>query len=37
MHRNSTIDFVLGDGKELFKEEELDSVPTQNIDTTTTP
>ena len=35
--KNSTIDFVLGDGKELFKEEELDSVPTQNIDTTTTP
>ena len=35
--KNSTVDFVLGDGKELFKEEELDSVPTQNIDTTTTP
>lgn len=35
--KNSTIDFILGDGKELFKEEELDSVPTQNIDTTTTP
>ena len=35
--KNSTIDFVLGDGKELFKEEELDSIPTQNIDTTTTP
>lgn len=35
--KNSTVDFVLGDGKELFKEEELDSIPTQNIDTTTTP
>lgn len=34
--KNSTIDFVLGDGKELFKEEETDSLTQQLIDTTAT-
>lgn len=34
--KNSTIDFVLGDGKELFNEEETDTITKQLIDTTTT-
>lgn len=31
--KNSKIDFVLGDGKDMFKEEDLDSIPNQEIDT----
>jgi hypothetical protein len=25
--KNSKIDFVLGDGKDMFKDEDLDSIP----------
>lgn len=31
--KNSKIDFVLGDGKDMFKEEDLDSIPNEEIDT----
>jgi eukaryotic-like serine/threonine-protein kinase len=31
--KNSKIDFVLGDGKDMFKDEDLDSIPNNELDT----